>query len=613
MQAWTRVGLCGLSLLAFGCTALLGGEDAALLSDEEDGNLSDRPAEENPDVAPTEFSCDEALQKPSPGMRRLTKRQYENTLVDLLSARLGERAPALEVLSELESRLALIPEDERAVVPEDLHGSFRRLDQSVQQSHVDGWYEVGVAAGEILSRPEHLGVLVGSCGTDDDAENDAQCVRDFVRNFGDLALRRPLTDEEVSFYEGFYAPSTGIDPAGFADVVAGLLNAPEFLYVVEHGDGAAEGQENTFELGAYELASRLSYHFWGTMPDARLFELAESGALLEESTYLTEVERLWDDDRTRLTLREFFLEWMKLEEVPSLDQNNGAAVFQSFAGDDLPSPTLRDAMIDEVLDLFDYYTWNQPGGIEQLFLTPHSFARSAELASFYGVQAWNGEGEPPIIQGERPGVLTRAAFLATGTASTRPVMKGLFIRRHVLCDVIPPPPDNVMANPPDLSPNLSTRQVVEALTEEEGTSCSNCHRVYMNPLGFTTEGFDSLGRERRAQRLFDDEGSFLGEAEIDTSSIPQVILGDMTPSNGPTDLMGLIADSGKPGACAARQYFRFSFGRWEGVVSDGCALEQMRLALEETGSLAGMLRSVAFTKAFHRRTFNFDAATVGEN
>lgn len=617
-----RFLLGGVFLLTSACDAELGPKGDFASDDDNLGGArggSDEPddpdnpmvpaAVDDPNQSPVEFSCDTGLVSNSPGMRRLTRRQYENTLIDLIGARLGGEV-ASTVFSELAPTLALLPLDQRAILPEDLHGSFRRLDQTVQQSHVDYWYELAVTAGQILARDEYLGALLGECATDGDGANDAECLTNFIRSFGRLVLRRPLSDEEVAHYQSFYAPSAGIDPLGLADVIAGLLNAPQFLYIIEHADAEVSEQANTFQLSAYEVAARLSYHFWGTMPDNRLFELAESGELLEEGTYEAEVERLWGDSRTRETMREFFLEWMKVEDLPELDDNNGAAIFQSFAGESLPSPELRQAMMDEVVDLLDYFTWEQPGGIEQIFTTDYSFARTDELASLYGIAPWDGESEPPSVGAERPGLLTRAAFLSTGTANTRPIMKGLFIRRNILCDRIPPPPENAMATPPELSPEFSTRQVVEELTEGEGTGCASCHANYINPLGFATEGFDSLGRIRSAQQLFDEDGALLGTAALDTTSIPQIISGDMTPSEGPSDLMTMIVDSGKPTSCAVRHYFRFTFGRWEGVLSDGCALEQMRAALEETGSLAGMLRQVALTDAFRRRTFNFEAAST---
>lgn len=621
MGLMNRFSFCGVFMLLGGCEVELGkkgdltGENGNLGGSGAWSDLPDIPvipsAGDNPNQSPAEFSCNTELSSNSPGMRRLTRRQYENTLVDLLAIRLESDAVAT-VYSELVPTIALLPEDQRAILPQDLHGSFRRLDQTVQQSHVDYWYEVGVMAGQILARDEYLGALVGDCATDSDDRNDAACVTEFVRSFGRLALRRPLSNDEVEHYESFYGPSTGIDPLGFADIVGGLLNAPQFLYIIEHGENEVREQESSFQLASYEVAARLSYHFWGTMPDERLFELAESGALLDDSTYEGEVDRLWDDSRTRQTMRDFFREWMKVEDLPELDANNRAAIFQSFAGEDLPSAELRGAMMDEVVDLLDYFTWEQPGGIEQIFTTEYSFAKTDELSALYGIERWDGESEPPSVGTDRPGLLTRAAFLSTGTANTRPVMKGLFIRRNILCDRIPPPPENAMATPPELSAEFSTRQVVEELTEGEGTGCSSCHTVYINPLGFATEAFDSLARVRREQQLFDEDGAELGTAAIDTTSIPQIVVGDMTPSEGPSDLMTLLVDSGKPTACAARHYFRFTFGRWEGVVSDGCALEQMRVALEETGSLAGMLRSVALTESFRRRTFNLDATSAQE-
>jgi hypothetical protein len=341
--------------------------------------------------------------------------------------------------------------------------------------------------------------------------------------------------------------------------------------------------------------------------------LAETGELLETSVYEAEVERLWDDERTRDTLRDFFAEWMKLDDVPDMARNNFSNIFQNFAGEDLPSAELTVAMKDEIARMLDYFTWTQPGGLEQIFTTQYSFTTNDELAGLYGISAWDGESEPPSFAGDRPGILTRAAFLATGTANTRPIMKGVFIRRNILCDKIHPPPADVMGNPPELDALMSTREVVEELTETSPT-CAACHTSLINPLGFATEAFDGLGRFRSRQQLFDAEGELAGQTDLNTQSVPQVIDGDERVSEGPEDLMTLIVDSGKLNACAARHYFRFTFGRWEQVASDGCVLEEMRQSLIETGSLSGMLRSVALTDEFRRRTFNFDAASAeGDN
>src|SRR5204863_7191645 len=130
-------------------------------------------------------------------------------------------------------------------------------------------------------------------------------------------------------------------------------------------------------------------------------------------------------------------------------------------------------------------TWQRPGGFAELLSTELVFPRAPELAQIYGVPVWDGVGAPPALgAGQRPGLFTRAAFLATGSPNTRPVMKGVFLRRNVLCDDVPPPPANAMngANVQDLDPKLSTRQVVERLTEAPGSACAACHAELLNPL-----------------------------------------------------------------------------------------------------------------------------------
>src|SRR4029078_12096296 len=123
--------------------------------------------------------------------------------------------------------------------------------------------------------------------------------------------------------------------------------------------------------------------------------------------------------------------------------------FKTFAGTDLPDSKLRQAMIDDVVGMLDYYTWTQPSGIAALFTSDLSFARDALLAKRYGVAAWTGTAAPPALPaGQRSGLLTRALFLSSGTANTRPIMKGVFVRTNILCDTIPPPPPGATAQAP---------------------------------------------------------------------------------------------------------------------------------------------------------------------
>ncbi len=561
------------------------------------GSDTEPGGEGNPTVAPTSFECDESLTPESPAWRRLTRAQYDNTLRDLLGYALGDANQALEVYGALGSLLDSLPNDERPKVEEDLHGTYRRLDQGVAQSHVDNWYAVAGRVAEELTDSSRLETVVGACASD--SAQVQSCVDEFVRRFGARALRRPLTDEEVAFYAGFYGDTSSADPAGYADVVAGLLNAPQFLYMVEHGQDAT-GHAAEYRLSAFELASRLSYHFWNTMPDEELWRTAEDGSLLDEDAYAAQVERLFDDPRTERATQDFFREWLKLENLTRLDQANDVPVFKSFAGDQLPSNVLHESMTQEIVDLLGYLSWEQNASFDEVMTTPLIVPETAELAAIYGSDVSTTPIEAPA--GERPGLLTRAAFLATGSANTRPIIKGVFIRENILCDHIPSPPGNAAATIPELSPELTTREVVEALTQQEGTVCASCHTTLINPLGFVTENYDALGRYRSEQRLFDEEGNEVGSRPVDTSVVPQVVDSDETSVDGVEGLMQLVLASGKAQACLARQYFRYSYGRWEHVVNDGCALEQLRSALVEGGSVRAMLREVALSPSFRQRT-----------
>ncbi len=570
--------LLGLGVLTGACTGTIGGDDKTVGS------------------TPTSFVCDPEEVPEALPLRRLSHQQYRNTVADLV--RFATPSAAEEILTGASPLFAQLPEDQR-VGPDKHYAGFTRLDQALQQQHVDGAYSVGAKIGAALTEsPTRLAELAGPCATDADAGNDDACLDGLIKKFGERALRRPVTDEDVKFYR-VPAGTAPFDAADYADVVALLLNAPHLLYFVEHGQA---GSAATAPLDAYELASRLSYHFWQTLPDEELFAAARSGDLLTEAGYQAEVERIFADPRTQAAMGELFGQWLDNTTLEELDSRVGTPLFDAFAAGYTPGPELREHMLSEVTDAALYYTFEQPGTLRDLITSRKSFARTEDLATIYDVPVWSG-GEPPeFSEPERAGLLTRAAFLATGSANTRPIMKGVFIRKALLCDDIPPPPPNAAANPPQLSDTLSTREVVEELTGNG--SCAGCHKGIINPLGFATENFDSLGRVRTEQTLFDPmTGAVVGTADVNTEVVPRVERNDEKVAKNAEELTNLVAASPKPYACFARQYFRFTFGRLEDLNRDACALADVKLALDEGKPLADVLRSVARSKAFRMRSF----------
>src|SRR4029077_355712 len=296
-------------------------------------------------------------------LRRLTMTQYRNTVSDLAAWALGSASAAQTVMTAIASPIAAAAADSRAMVPQALHGSYRRLDQSLQQIHVESTYDVAVALGAALTTSARLGKVVGSCATDTSTSNDATCLDTFVKTFGARALRRPLASDEIDFYKSAYGSSTTASAASYADLIGIFATAPEFMYFVEHGDTAVTGQPNVYDVSPYELASRLSYQLWDTAPDDALLAAAADGSLRDATTYAAQVTRLLAEARARPALDEFFPDWMKVEHLPAMDAKNADAPFKTFAGGDLPDAKLRQAMIDDVVGMLDYYTWTSPSGL----------------------------------------------------------------------------------------------------------------------------------------------------------------------------------------------------------------------------------------------------------
>ncbi len=571
------------ALLTIGCVAL-----AACAEDLDSARRRDR----GPD-ADTATDAPPLGEESNLALPRLTRDEYIATLGDLLQEAMPSSAN--ELLQAVLPLAQSLPADQLVSPPAEKHGGFARLDQSQQQMYADVPFQVAVQLGkEVTKTPARITSLVGQCAT---PAIDRACFDGFVRRFGELALRRPLDDEDVKFYAGD-APATDIPAETVANTVTRLLSAPRFLYHVESGTTPA-GAEDIFALDAWELASRLSYHFWGTMPDATLREAARSGALLDGARYEAEVRRLFDDARTTTTLASFFTQWFwPLLELPPLDSRLQDPIFKAFAGSNTPSPELRTRMVQEVVEAATFIAKNG-GTVRDLLTNRQSFARDAELAAIYGVAPWSGSGNPPELPPERAGLLTRAAFLTTGTANTRPIMKGVFIRTTLLCDELPPPPQEAMAVAINLSPTLSTRQVVEELTEKDGR-CSGCHKTLINPLGFVTENFDALGRARTTQTLFDMAGKVVGQAPIDTKAIPW-IADDDRPANGVKELTDQLVESGRVEACFAERYFRFSYRRIESTTGDRALIKVLAESAQKGGPLADVLKASALRPEFKRR------------
>lgn len=541
---------------------------------------------------PTSVTCevDEDPMRAST-LQRLSKVQYSNTVRDLLHRQLGS-GNANAIFSELSDSLASIPADR---VPD----SFASLDQSVTADHIEGYLDVafGLASAIVESDSLLIDFVGESCATN---ASDTACRVRFIESFGELVLRHPLDSDEVDFYAG---------AADYRDLIASLLMAPGFISLEQYrGDEDPDDSSRTV-LSPYELASKLSYHFWQTMPDAALMASAASGEI--ETDFETVVTRVFNDARTRAAMPEFFGGWLQVDEILEFDlakpERENFLTTDYGTGTDLPADldlaSYRQAAIDEVLALADYTTFVADGTLEDLFTSTDSFATDPMLARAYGVEPWAGGNSPPVpfdSSQPRSGLLSRAALQMYGDFNSHPLLKGSRIRRELLCDELSTPED---VSPPEESiihPNDSTRERMEAITEVPNTFCAGCHVPLINPVGFPSESFDALGRHRTEEVLFDDLGQEFYRAAVRTDSIPRIEPDAPDAVNDAVGLGELMGASSKTSACFARHYYRFSQRRMEVDSTDRCEVDALETALDSEG-IQGMLKAAALLPEFKLR------------
>ena len=487
------------------------------------------------------------------------------------------------VVADLAGPLGNLPPDEPVE-----EGGFTRHDDRVSERHVDTYYDVADAAARRVAADAAVRAeLVGECAR---AGVDADCMRSFVPAFLRQAYRRPATDAEIDAAMALVDELPGTE--GLHAVVFTTLMSPDFIYRFENR-GTVEG--DVVVLTSFELASRLSYHFWGTPPDDELLRAAEAGELETEAGYAAQVERLYEDPRTDQTIATFFSEWLHIDRGEYGDNPRLEVLRGDVAVDGLGAE-----MTEEVRDLLRFHLERGDGWMDVL-TSPLSFARTDRLASIYGVPAWDGSSEPPTLPaGERSGLLTRAGMLFTTDGSTNPFRRGIFVRRTILCDSVPPPPDSLPADalqPPDLEPGASTRDAYAAKVVNE--PCASCHASF-SPLGYTFEAYDGLGRFRTEEHVVSATGEDFGFVPVDATAVAAVEPDDTRPVSGPVELTERLAGSDKPNECFARQYFRFTHRREE-TRADACTVGSLAAQLTDGASMHEALRTVALEPAFRQR------------
>ncbi len=354
--------------------------------------------------------------------------------------------------------------------------------------------------------------------TDADTADIIRTARRNVREFATRAFRRPVTDdEEQRLFELMkFAWEQDSSPELIQEtIIAAILSNSHFLFRVENGKATKD--DGIRALNDYELASRLSYFLWSTMPDGRLFDLARQGKLQNPKTLAAEAKRMLKDKRSVALVKNFAGQWLQLRDIPKLTPDRTA--YPKF--DD----QLQAAMLQET-EMFFGNIVRQNRSVLEVLTADYTFVND-RLAKHYGMPNVKGQGFRRVsLTGQRRGLLTHASILTltSNPGHTSPVKRGKWILDNILAEPPPPPPPDV----PELEEDGETLGTLREQLEQHRSNpaCAVCH-LKMDALGFAMENFDAIGgwRDKYGRFEIDAAGELPGGRKFDgTAEMLQILV-----------------------------------------------------------------------------------------
>ena len=385
------------------------------------------------------------------------------------------------------------------------------------------------AAGDILNeaKPEAIFVTQVAKGI---SERDA--ARKIFEHHAPRVYRRPVAKDEVDRLIALFKAAQKRGESYEESVKLGLksmLVSPHFLFRVEESQTvkaasksrvtpakSPAGSPAIHPVGDYELASRLSYLLWSSMPDAELFEQAAANKLHEPAVLEAQVTRMLLDPKSRAFAENFAGQWLRVRELKTVTQPDNKK-FPEF------SLALRDAMYDETVEFF-HGLLKENRSLLEVIDADYTYVNE-RLAKHYGLEGVTGKNfqRVSLTDRQRGGVLGMASVLTVTSypLRTSPVLRGRWVLEEILGTPPPPPPPLVKSLPPDDKPRdgMTFRQRLEQHRTQ--ADCAGCHKR-MDPLGFGLENFDAIGRFRTkvADEVVDASGEmttgekFKGAAEL---------------------------------------------------------------------------------------------------
>lgn len=489
-------------------------------------------------------------------LHRLNKREYNATVRDLLSTKLR-------------------PADS---FPDDPVGS--NFDNegdalSISPTLMKYYYTAATALAEEMAAKDFTAVT--QCKT----HTDAACLQTYIANFGLRAWRRPLTAEETSTIYAIASTSLtdSVSPAAdfIRQTISLFLVSPYFTFRMEMDE--APNSTATRKVNAYELASRLSYFLWSSMPDEELLAAAADNSLLDDKVLSAKVKSMIEDPKAHALTEGFSNIWLETNKAQRVVLD--AKLFPKF------TPSIRDAMVKET-DLFFQDYLKKDLNINSMLSADFTYVND-ELAAYYGLPLPSSKTPVRVTlpAGPRRGVLSQGSILtATSTeARTSIVKRGTFILANILCQTPPDLPPGLTIDPLPAVPdaNKTTREILA--DHIASPACAGCHAI-IDPPGFALEGFgpDGLARTQERGNPVDSTGSFAGKE-----------------FKNATEFAALLQADTKFEECVTRKVFSYALGRSLGTNDDGFVKTLSQENKEAGGRLKALIESVVLSDAFRSR------------
>jgi hypothetical protein len=499
---------------------------------------------------PSDVLCDTPSEQP---LRRLSDEQYTNVLRDLFGPSLGDTMVSVSIFPATVIENGFAGDADANIVST---AESQRIEDNAER-----------LATHLLENADATLPQLVPCVDGDTSDAAIEgCADEFIDGFGLRAFRRPLTSGERAIARGLFDEVRALQGAraAWAAVMQFLLQAPALLYRTEPGVGTSR----LVALGDYEMASRLSFFFWNTMPDDALFDAAARGELRTRAEVEAQARRMIDDPRTLETLAQFHRDWLRAYRLADARKDDPAFTDE-----------VRAAMLAEPAE-FVRWVFDERGGTYEALMTASDFPRAPALAGIYGES-----------NDERRGIFTLASVASAHAreSSSHPIERGAFFRRDLLCTPIPALPGDVdTSGPLESSAGLPTaRERLAPLLER--SDCRTCHTMF-NPIGLAFENYDAVGRWR------DSENGTVIDASAD------IEVGDVSGHvEGAGELLDLVGSSAIGRDCYSQQWLRFALGRALGP-ADACNRAALEDAFEASdGDIRELLVATTQLDAFMYR------------